>query len=315
MNQAELEYKYSKESTVPYIINLFKENDMELKAIGQLESYLTQDFDYTYVIKGGETRERGDLMEAHEALRDVDLTKLITKVIAFIVSMNTKPISIQALVGMMLPSFNEMSQMSRKLVAIGVVLEFIEKHTEFIETMHNGEYLYWYATIELEDTTPLALRSYVLPSIEPIKKLTDNNSIGYKTIHESVILGGHLKHHDEDVCLDNINRKNSVAFRFEHRLGTICAPKFNPEPKLKKDGNMETRNDVAARFESWKQLHEELPERCAVMYANGNRFYIPHKVDIRLRTYAKAHHFNYMGTKWLKAMVQFSNKEITRGEW
>ena len=45
----------------------------------------------------------------------------------------------------------------------------------------------------------------------------------------------------------------------------------------------------------------------------GNKFHICHKYDNRLRTYAKAYHFDYIGQKYSRALVQPVIGEITEG--
>jgi len=95
----------------------------------------------------------------------------------------------------------------------------------------------------------------------------------------------------------------------------LTEPVFSLEFKYKTNGLIEDVNDVANRYNSFIKLHSELPHKLAIMVKHGNKFYIPNKYDSRLRCYPKANHFNFMGTKYLKAMLQFNTKEIIDGNF
>jgi hypothetical protein len=154
---------------------------------------------------------------------------------------------------------------------------------------------------------------YVLPSLDlPI--VLSNDDIGYTHTKEHVITGHSLKHHDLEVCLDHINRLNAVAYRTETRLLAIRKPTFSFAPKLKKQtAKLETLLEVEKRKESFLHYSTGLPEKIRIMVKQGNKFHICHKYDNRLRTYAKAYHFDYIGNKYSRALVQPYLGEITEG--
>lgn len=139
--------------------------------------------------------------------------------------------------------------------------------------------------------------------------------IGYTSLKQSIICGGSLKHHDEPLNLAHINRVNRTPYREETRLPFLVKPEFNSEPKMKDNGFMEDASDIAKRYQSWSAILDELPNKLALITDNGNKFYIHHRFDNGGRCYAKAHHFNYQGIAYCKALIQFSNKEVVEPDF
>ncbi len=219
----------------------------------------------------------------------------------------------QALVGMM---YNKLRSYKHKQHIIDIMLNAVSS-SKFIEVNRVGMYLMFTCKNKLpkEIADKRKQLSYVLPSIDIPLKVTNNSMIGYKTINQSIICGGVLKHHDKPLNLNHINRVNRTPYRVDNRIQFLVTPKFDSEPKMKDDGNMETELDVSKRFETWSQLMDELPAKSKLMAQNGNRFYIHHRFDNGGRCYAKAHHFNYQSIAYIKAMIQSYNKEIVEPEF
>lgn len=311
--QIGLERDYAKQNINKYFKKTFKELGGDLLVDGVVDSikkYLNQEHEYTYEVKG-EQRFRYDLMQAHFALAHMKLDKIIWKIVTTLLMANCNPLTHQQLVGQMFESI-KIDMPSRKLLACQIILEHLAKMPILEVIITKGEAILWKSLVPLgdKDKEVLSNTGYVLPSVVPLQKVTSNSMIGYRTFKESIISGGALKHHDKESCLDHINRKNSIPYCFEPRLYQLVEPRFKPEPKLMKNGHMEELDDVVKRYKSHLQLHESLPKRAAIMVKQGNKFYLAHKYDNRLRTYAKAFEFNYLGEKFLKATVQLHKKEL-----
>ncbi|MGL4616500.1 MAG: hypothetical protein ACRCVV_21935 [Shewanella sp.] len=237
---------------------------------------------------------------------DKDHSDLIYKLTARILL--NKSVTAQALTGMM---FSKLRHIESRGIIIDLMLNAITKNP-FIKVKRIGMYLYFSRTTKLnqEILYKQAALSYVMPSVELPLMVTDNRHIGYRTINESILCGGELKHHDLPINLTHINKLNRNPYRVETRIQFLVKPKFDPTPKVKDNGEYENDKDISKRYESWNRLISELPNKVNTIALQGNRFYIHHKFDDGGRTYAKAFHFNYQGISYLKAMVQSANKEI-----
>ena len=244
-------------------------------------------------------------------LDEEDLEKIMFKLISTVVLQ--KSVTAQQLTGMV---FNKLRRNIAKKVIVDILLNAVEA-CKFIKCRRVGMYLMFESTQaltkEIEDKKKQY--SYILPSIDLPLTITDNTSIGYRSVTESVICGGYLKHHDLPLNLTHINKLNRNPYRVETRLQFLVKPKFNPEPKLKDNGEMESDLDVSRRLKQFNQIISELPEKTRLLCNQGNRFYIHHKFDNGGRTYAKAYHLNYQGMAYSKAQVQAYNKEIVEPDF
>lgn len=240
-----------------------------------------------------------------------DHSKLVYKLTARIILQSSA--TTQALTGMM---FNQLRHNIARRYIIDFMLHSLTKNG-FIKVQRIGMYLYFQCTMKLSEAIKEKQKklSYVLPSVELPLKVVNNNHIGYRTINESIICGGALKHHELPLNLTHINRLNRNPYRIETRVPFMVKPEFDPTPKVKDNGAYEDEKDISKRYESWQQLMRELPEKISIIAKEGNRFYIHHKFDNGGRTYAKAFHFNYQGISYLKAMVQAYNKEYVEPEF
>lgn len=242
---------------------------------------------------------------------DKDHSKLLFKLIARVVM--DKQVTAQALTGMM---FGQLRYNQSRSYIIDLMLNAVTKHP-FISVKRVGMYLMFTCSKDVSDEIKQKRKamSYVLPSTEIPLRVTDNKHIGYRTLNESIICGGDLKHHDLPLNLNHINRLNRNPYRIETRIQFLVKPKFDDEPKMKDNGMMEDEKDISKRFESWTDLMDELPEKISLMGSHGNRFYIHHKYDNGGRTYTKAFHFNYQGIAYLKSLVQSYTKELVEPEF
>lgn len=323
--QRELELR-----TANYHLDLYFEDDREEfidKPMDYIFDYLTdcEDKDYEYEVSG-ETRIRNDLIEIDTWLQELDFTFIQDTLFKMMTLIHSIPehtgangqkyggVTAQALVGMI---FNKlpMEDHTRKLKAAGIFLDAIAS-SPLVIIRNTMDKIYFQARTPLNAGKQKEIKSlgHPLPMLYP-PKVKENSSVGFSSFRTSMIAGGSLKHHDKDICLDHFNRLNQMEFTCELRLGLMIEPKFSWEPKVKDSGEWEEQKDVIKRYEQFKRDKEEMPIKIREMVKLGNKFYIPHYADTRIRTYAKQHTFNYLGSKFAKGMVQFTVKEAVEGEW
>lgn len=208
------------------------------------------------------------------------------------------------------------STMSRKLKAAVLLLErcpYIELHiVKGEEFAHVSSHIQF----DEEELAVLYQQSVVLPSIVPLKKVRNNSEIGYRTFKKSVVMGG--KHHNFNMCLHHINKRNSVALQLDGEIvarvlaGELGA--FNPEPKFnKKTAKMETKTEIEDRKNAWIDLHRDLADKTRAI--GMSPLYPAHRKDVRGRTYCEAYHFNYQGNDWQKASVSLYKTELIEPEF
>ena len=153
---------------------------------------------------------------------------------------------------------------------------------------------------------------YILPRLTPTV-VTKNSDMGYESVKQHVITGGKLKQHNEEICLDHLNRLNSISYSVEQRLPLLHTPTPNTELKLKSSGEYESPREMALRVGAWCKFHDELPARIQLLNEQGNQFHVLHRYDTRLRTYVKGYHLDYVGNKHARAIVQLTAKEVVEG--
>lgn len=277
-------------------------------AANNLMLYLMLFNEYEYEAQG-EVRTREDLVEVHDTLLNSDLVELMYRLLTPVV--HKGEVTLQQGVGSIVGSFSGMSSMSRQLKAANLLIE----RTPFItvDITKGGEYGYLVSQIELDESEKLALsqQSVALPSLVPLRKLRNNSSIGYRTFRKSVVMGG--KHHNFDMCLNHLNKRNRVAFKLDPEIvGRVLKGvlgTFDPTPKYnKKTAKTETAVEVEERKNAWLALYAHYSDK--VKAIGTNTFYFGHRRDNRGRTYCEAYHLNYQGSDEQKASISLAHEEV-----
>lgn len=159
---------------------------------------------------------------------------------------------------------------------------------------------------ELDDDSAEKLErfQYPLPMIEPPVHVFHNNQTGYRTIQGSLLLQNN--HHNNDICLDHINRvnkqalsinENVVAF-IQNQWKNISAPKAG-----------ESQEEYHKRRKNYLKYTKGAYHVMELITMHANEFWLTHKYDKRGRTYCQGYHVNYQGNDWNKACVQFAHGE------
>ena len=146
---------------------------------------------------------------------------------------------------------------------------------------------------------------YPLPMIVEPRKLVSNSSSAYMLTMGSVILKNN--HHNEDVCLDHLNRMNKIPLNINM---DVVKKMKNSWKDLDKRKEGETDTDFKKRQKAFAKYDRTAKEVMEKVTEFTNTVYLTHKVDKRGRTYSCGYHFNPMGNAWNKATVLLANKEV-----
>ena len=166
-----------------------------------------------------------------------------------------------------------------------------------------------YASLMVESNVTLTLElqrfvdgcMFLPPMLVPPEPLVSNRqAMNLTTGPESVILGAH-NHHEDDVCLDVINQSNEVALCLN--LEFLCTVE---ESTHKPFENQDQQAD-------WELMRNQSHEMYKLMAAQGNKFYLKHKYDKRLRKYAVGYHISTQSSPYKKAMIELHYKEKVTG--
>ena len=152
----------------------------------------------------------------------------------------------------------------------------------------------------------LDIYQYPLPMIIEPKELKSNEDTGYFTSRNSVILK-HNNHHNDDVCLDHLNRVNKIKFKINYTTANMIQNKWRNLDKPKPGEERSEYNKRVKAFEKYDRTARDVMTHLAVA---DNEFYLTHKYDKRGRTYCQGYHCNYQGATWNKAVLEFAKQEI-----
>lgn len=160
-------------------------------------------------------------------------------------------------------------------------------------------------TIGQEVQEELDRFQFPLPLVVPPKEVTCNSETGMHTSMGSIILK--KNHHEDDVCLDHINRVNRVKFKIDWRVATMVKNQWR---NLDKPKQGETREDFQKRKRAFEKYDRTAHDVMRIVTEHTDEFYLTHKYCKRGRTYCQGYHVNYQGTAWNKAVINFANEEI-----
>ena len=146
---------------------------------------------------------------------------------------------------------------------------------------------------------------YPLPMVVEPEAVYSNSTTGYLTIPGSLILK--KNHHEDDICLDHINRMNKVKLTINNDTASMIKNQWKGLDKMKEG---DTKEDFEKRKKAFAKYDKTAKEVIAKLTEHGNEFYLTHRYDKRGRTYSAGHHIQYQGNAWSKAIVEFSTKEL-----
>jgi len=149
---------------------------------------------------------------------------------------------------------------------------------------------------------------FPLPLVIPPKELTDNKSNGYYVGKGSVIL--RQNHHDNDVCLDHLNRMNKVRFTINQDVSRMVKNRWKSLDRMKQG---DTRQKFEQRKRAFEKYDRTAKDVMAFVMEESDVIHLTHNYDKRGRTYCIGYHVNYQGTEWNKAVIELADKETIDG--
>jgi hypothetical protein len=149
---------------------------------------------------------------------------------------------------------------------------------------------------------------YPLPMVCEPRERKHNAQGAYLDTNSSVILKDN--HHEDDVCLDHLNRMNKVKFTLNFNTSKMIK---NQWKRLDKPKEGETREEFDKRKRAFAKYDKTAHMVIDVLVKEGNEFHFDHKYCKRGRTYCQGHHVNYQGTAWNKAVIEFAQGEVING--
>jgi len=210
-----------------------------------------------------------------------------------------KQADVPTMVGLFSPKWGEPQDVAEMLkeVVEDDLIDFDMETKKFI--------LKYNITTDVEDM--LARYQFPLPMVVHPNKVTNNcMGSGYLDSKGKIILNGSDVFNDEDVCLDHINRCNSVGLTLN--MNVIASTEGHIIQPQRKIG--EGFEDYQKRKKQARVFYDTSVEVMQGLLALGNEFWLTHKYDRRGRTYAVGYHVNSQGTDYNKAVLELSKKEV-----
>lgn len=146
---------------------------------------------------------------------------------------------------------------------------------------------------------------YPLPMVVRPRFVRNNRDTGYLLTRNSIILK--KNHHEDDVCLDHINRVNRIRFTINHDTARMIRNRWRNLDRPKQgESQLEFEKRVRA-FEKYDRTAKDVMDK---LLQHGNSFFLTHKYDKRGRVYCQGYHVNYQGAPWNKAVIELADKEL-----
>lgn len=251
-------------------------------------------------------------------LNDLDLLELTQQVVALLALECQKPMKLVSVASMAAKFLG----MAHKVTAIQTMAEIIAvlADLDLYDTLQNqdNERLVL-SRIQLDDSViRFAFNAFYLPPmiIKP-RTLRHNRDSGYITQRgESLILGFYENHHDEDICLDVLNKLNANEFELDTDFISAQTEKWHKEqlnPEEYADLSHEDKLIYEMDEANWRNFQEQGYKIQTLLLYRGNSFYFQNKVDKRGRIYTSGYHVSPQGSSFKKAMLNLKKKEICTG--
>lgn len=258
-------------------------------AMSAVVKYAAQAQSYSYQSK------RDRVWEFYQSIQEHTIVELVLKI--FTATLMNKRLTMPALVGMM----NHLMPHDDKLDRAKTIAEIIAVigETELILLTKKSTYegVNIQPGYSIDEEIPVEDKHEL--SQYPAQHIDSNRD----DIEGSMIMGGSLTHHEEEICLRHLNDMNRIELTLNEPL--LRAYKEMPTFELNTPDKTEQWNKF--RLDSlWKYVE--------VVRDKNNKLYLRHKCDTRGRTYAVGYHVSTQGTSYKKAILQLANKEMVKDE-
>ena len=205
---------------------------------------------------------------------------------------------VTTMVGILSPKYGTPQEVADKLLLLCEIdyMDFQESSQKFIVKYSVSE-----------DVKEMLDRyQYPLPMVIKPKSVKNNMDTGYLTVKRSVILNGSEYFDDKDMCLDHLNRANSVA------LSLNMDVVYSEEGKyLRPNRNVnEDFNDFRKRQKQADVFYTTSVSVMETIDALSDELFLTYRFDRRGRCYASGYHVSSQGDDYRKAVLQLANKEV-----
>lgn len=151
----------------------------------------------------------------------------------------------------------------------------------------------------------LELFQFPLPLLVKPKKVKRNNQTGYWYVtNGSIILKDNYI--EEDVCLDVINKANSIKLKLNSKTCTMVQNQWHDLDHQKKS---ETKEEYEQRLKQFNSFNERAKKVQDWLIQQGT-FFITNKYDKRGRMYSQGYYVNPQGTDYQKACIELAKGEF-----
>ena len=157
-----------------------------------------------------------------------------------------------------------------------------------------GEYLNFTTDYEILDIPIKEKHVIMIDRPQPIES-------NYDETHGSMLLGHVMNHHEEEICLNHLNKLNAIPLKLNADFVAMYSEKPNHAPVTQE------------ALDQWQQFMGESLHKYKELLAHGKKFYLIHKPDTRGRTYACGYHVTTQGNGFKKAIVELYNEELVEG--
>jgi hypothetical protein len=206
-----------------------------------------------------------------------------------------KRTSLTTLVGILRHHFNNDGQKTADAI-------YQAAEADLVDYDHNTRMFIVRFEISSDVQDELDRYQFPLPMVVRPLLVYNNKQTGYLTSGGSIILKHN--HHDDDVCLDHINRMNAIPFTINQDTASMVQNKWRNLDKMKPG---ETKDDFNRRKKAFEKYDRTAKDVIGML---PETFYLTHKYDKRGRSYCQGYHVTYQGAPWNKAVIEFADQEL-----
>lgn len=206
---------------------------------------------------------------------------------------------VETMVGILYPTHGNTPQIVADKLLHAVELDLLDYNTD------TGNFIVIYSVSD-EIVDMLDRYQYPLPMVVEPKEVTNNYETGYHTISNSIVLNGSSYFNNKDMCLDHINRANSVPLELDFKVITSKEGRYK-KPRRKVDESFEEHKKRVRQSDIFYSTSYDVME---TLESLSDRLWLNVRYDRRGRSYSSGYHINYQGTDFNKAVLQLSEKEV-----
>lgn len=127
---------------------------------------------------------------------------------------------------------------------------------------------------------------FPIPMLVEPKEVTKNNQTGYlKVPHGSLILKDN--YHEDDICLDHINRMNKIELSINKNVTYLIQNKWKNLDKPKPDETIQDYQKRVRAFIKYTRASKEIIALLLEHSGNGKGIHLTHAYDKRGRVYCR----------------------------